>query len=126
MLYEMLTGVLPFIASDPMEWVHSHLAKQAVPPSQRLKNVPPVLSAIIMKLLAKTAEERYQSAAGVESDLRRCLTQCETQIRIDDFRLGRHDAPDRLRIPEKLYGRAREIETLHGSFDRVLARGTPE
>jgi PAS domain S-box-containing protein len=126
MLYEMLTGVLPFTASDPMEWVHCHLAKRPTPPNEKLKYVPGALSAIIMKLLAKTAEERYQTAAGVESDLRRCLTQWETDGRIDDFPFGQHDAPDRLRIPEKLYGRAREIETLHASFDRVLASGTPE
>ena len=126
MLYEMLTGALPFTASDPMEWVHCHLAKRATPPNEKLKYVSGALSAIIMKLLAKTAEERYQTAAGVESDLRRCLTQWETDGRIDDFPLGQHDAPDRLRIPEKLYGRAREIETLHASFDRVLATGTSE
>jgi predicted ATPase/signal transduction histidine kinase len=126
MLYEMLTGVLPFTASDPMLWVHCHLARQAVPPGERSKNVPGSLSAIIMKLLAKTAEERYQTAAGVESDLRHCLTQWETQGGIADFPLGEDDAPDRLWIPEKLYGRAREIETLYTSFDRVVASGTPE
>src|SRR5437870_3986439 len=126
MLYEMLTGVRPFTASDPMLWVHCHLARQAVPPGERSKNVPGSLSAIIMKLLAKTAEERYQTAAGVESDLRHCLTQWETQDGIADFPLGEDDAPDRLWIPEKLYGRAREIETLYTSFDRVVASGTPE
>jgi hypothetical protein len=79
-----------------------------------------------MKLLAKTAEERYQTAAGVESDLRRCLVEWETQRRIDEFPIGEHDAPDRLLTPEKLYGRAREIDTLLASFDRVVASGTPE
>src|SRR5262249_56293057 len=68
MLYQMLTGSLPFMASDPMEWVHCHIARKPAPPSERVKNVPPAVSAIIMKLLAKTAEERYQMAAGVESD----------------------------------------------------------
>jgi len=125
-LYEMLTGRLPFTASDPMEWVHCHIARQPAPPSQRLKNVPGPVSAIIMKLLAKTAEERYQTAVGAESDLRRCLAEWETQRRVDEFALGEHDTPDRLLIPEKLYGRASEIETLLAAFDRIVAGGRPE
>jgi serine/threonine protein kinase len=125
-LYEMLTGSLPFTASDPMEWVHCHIARKPAPPCERLKNVPLPISAITMKMLAKTAEERYQTAAGVESDLRRCLTDWETRGRIDEFPLGEHDTPDRLLIPEKLYGRRREIEILLASFERVLASGRPE
>ena len=125
-LYQMLTGVLPFTAADPMEWVHCHIARQPVPPSERLKNLPGSVSAIIMKLLAKTAEERYQTAAGVESDLRRCLAEWEARGHIDEFPLGEHDTPDRLLIPEKLYGRAAEIDTLLASFDRVVASGRPE
>jgi PAS domain S-box-containing protein len=125
-LYQMLTGSLPFTASDPMEWVHCHIARKPVPPGERLENVPAPVSAIIMKLLAKTAEERYQTAAGVENDLRRCLAEWETRCRIDDFPLGEHDTPDRLLIPEKLYGRAREVDTLLASFDRVVAGGRPE
>lgn len=78
-----------------MEWVHCHIAKQPVAPSERLSDVPRSLSAIIMKLLAKTAEQRYQTAAGVESDLRRCLAESETRGRIDEFELGQHDASDR-------------------------------
>src|SRR5262249_8173262 len=79
-----------------------------------------------MKLLAKTAEERYQTAAGAESDLRRCLSEWETQRRIDEFSIGEHDTPDRLLIPEKLYGRASEIDILLAAFDRVVASGRPE
>ena len=70
--YEMLTGHLPFAAADPMEWIHCHIARQPVPPSERVASVPAQLSALVMKLLAKTAEERYQTVAGVEIDLRRC------------------------------------------------------
>ena len=125
-LYEMLTGQLPFTAADPMEWVHCHIARQPVPPNERVAGVPGPLSAIVMKLLAKTAEERYQTAAGVEADLRRCLAEWESHGRIDPFPLGAHDASDRLLIPERLYGREREIDTLLASFDRVVANGTPE
>jgi len=74
-LYEMLTGTLPFTASDPMEWVHCHIAKQPLAPAERRKDVPHSVSGIITKLLAKTTEERYQTAAGLESDLRRCLAE---------------------------------------------------
>jgi serine/threonine protein kinase len=71
--YQMLTGSLPFTAADPMEWIHCHIARKPPPPSERLATVPAAISALILKLLAKTAEERYQTAAGLERDLRRCL-----------------------------------------------------
>ena len=124
--YEMLTGTLPFITVDPMELVHCHIARQPTPPCERLKSIPRTVSAIIMKLLAKIAEERYQTAAGVGSDLRRCLTEWEMQQRIDEFPLGEHDTPDQLLIPEKLYGRESEIGALLAAFDRVVAGGKPE
>ncbi|MGY3288234.1 putative ATPase [Bradyrhizobium sp. LM3.6] len=125
-LYQMLTGALPFTAVEPMEWVHCHIARKPVPPGERLKNLPGSVSAIIMKLLAKTAEERYQTAAGAESDLRHCLAEWETRGDIDDFPPGEHDTPDRLLIPEKLYGRTAEIDSLLASFDRIVAGGRPE
>src|SRR4029077_11925699 len=124
-LYEMVTGALPFTASDPLEWVHCHIARQPLQPAERRKDLSPAVSAIIVKLLAKTAEERYQTAAGVENDLQRCLAEWETHGRIDDFELGERDRFDRLLIPEKLYGRAHEIETLLASFDRIIASGRP-
>src|ERR1700726_1256775 len=124
--YEMLTGSLPFTASDPMEWVHCHIARQPPIPGQYAKEIPAPLSAIVMKLLAKTAEERYQTAAGVAGDLRHCLTEWEAHCHIDPFQLGAHDISDRLLIPERLYGREREIERLLASFDRVVANGIPE
>src|ERR1700746_2041747 len=79
-----------------------------------------------MKLLAKTAEERYQTAVGVNGDLQRCLAEWETQGRVDDFPLGEHDVPDRLLIPERLYGRTREVPALVASFDRMVPRGRSE
>jgi PAS domain S-box-containing protein len=124
--YEMLTGRLPFTASDPLGWVHCHIARRPTPLSERRKQLPEALSAIVLKLLAKTAEERYQTAVGAQSDLQRCLDQWESQGRIDEFSLGEHDTPARLLIPEKLYGRGREIDTLLASFDHVVASGSPE
>jgi PAS domain S-box-containing protein len=125
-LYEMLTGSLPFTASEPMEWVHCHIAKQPIPPGDRVQSIPGPVSAIILKLLAKTPEERYQTAVGAESDLRRCLEDLDRERGVHGFALGEHDIPDRLQIPEKLYGREREIETLLTSFDRIVNGGVPE
>ncbi|MEA2882819.1 MAG: hypothetical protein QOH32_2075, partial [Bradyrhizobium sp.] len=125
-LYQMLTGALPFTAADPMEWVHCHIARKPLPPSERLEKIPAPVSEVVMKLLAKTAEERYQTAAGVENDLRHCLAERERKGHIDPFPPGEHDAPDRLLLPEKLYGRAREIETLLACFDRIANNGAAE
>ena len=125
-LYQMITGSLPFAAADPMEWVHCHIARKPSPPIERMPTVPAALSALILKLLAKTAEERYQTAAGLELDLRRCLAAWEHQHRIDAFAPGQQDTSDRLLIPEKLYGREREVETLLAVFDRVVTSGKPE
>ena len=124
--YEALTGQLPFSASDPTEWVHCHIARRPANPSERLAHVPTAVSSVILKLLAKAAEDRYQSALGVERDLRHCLAEWETQGHVHDFPTGRHDAPDRLMIPEKLYGRESEVGTLLATFDRVAAGGGPE
>ena len=126
MCYQMLTGQLPFTASDPMELVHCHIARRPVAPAERVGSVPSVVSAMVMKLLAKTAEERYQTAAGLERDLRRCLDEWEALGRIEDFVPGQRDTPDRLIIPEKLYGRAGEVEALLAAFDRVAQGGAPE
>ena len=128
-LFEMLTGTLPFSAGDPMEWVHCHVARQPTPPSERLAGVcvvPSAISAIILKLLAKTPDDRYQTAGGLERDLRHCLAQWEARARIDDFRLGEHDVPDRLVIAERLYGRERELQTLVSAAERVARTGVPE
>ena len=124
--YEMLTGTPPFTATDPMELIHGHIARQPVPPHQRLETIPDLVSSIVMKLLAKTMEERYQTAAGVEADLRRCLAEWDATGRIAPFPLGARDASDQFLIPEKLYGREREIATLLAAFDRVVASGVPQ
>ena len=124
-LYQMLAGVLPFTASDPLEWVHCHVARQAIAPADR-RAVPEQLSAIIMRLLAKNAEERYQTAVGLEADLRRCLSEWQVHGRIDPFPLGTNDTSDRLLIPENLCGREREIDALLAAFDRVVVQGTSE
>ncbi len=125
-LYEMLTGSLPFKASDPIEWVHCHIAKQPQSPGERVETIPETLSEIVMKLLAKTAEDRYQTAAAVEHDLRRCLADWQELRRINAFALGEHGTCDRLLIPEKLYGREREVDTLVAAFDRIIRSSTPE
>jgi PAS domain S-box-containing protein len=125
-LYQMLTGSLPFLATDPMEWVHCHIAKKPQPPNGRVLSVPEALSDIVMKLLAKTAEDRYQTAASVEHDLQRCLAGWEKWQRIDPFPLGEHGTSERLLIPEKLYGREHEVETLVASFARIIASSAPE
>jgi PAS domain S-box-containing protein len=124
--YEMLTGALPFAASDPMEWVHCHIARQPHAPIERMSEIPEVLSSIVMKLLAKTVEERYQTAGGVEADLRECLAEWQLHGRIEPFPLAAHDTSEGLLIPERLYGREREIATLLASFDRVVVQGRPE
>ena len=126
MLYQMVTGVLPFTAKDPMEWIHGHLAIQPMPPSQRVKAVPDQLSAIVMKLLAKMPEDRYQTATGVEKDLKKCLETLESGRLIAPFPLGMCDAPQQLLISEKLYGRDSEIQTLVSAFKRVASDGKPE
>ncbi len=125
-LYEMLTAALPFSGADPLEWVHCHIARQPIPFSERARGIPQAVEAVILKLLAKNPEERYQTATGLEADLRRCLADWEAHGRVEPFALGARDASERLLIPEKLYGRAREIGTLVAAFDRVATLGTAE
>jgi serine/threonine protein kinase len=124
--YQALTGSLPFNAHEPMEWVHCHIARKPAPPKSGAENIPPPLAAIVMRLLAKTPEERYQTATGVEHDLRRCLDDLESRGAIAEFALGDHDHADRLMMPEKLYGRDREIEILLASFDATVSSGRPQ
>ncbi|MER9469536.1 AAA family ATPase [Mesorhizobium sp. M0482] len=125
-LYEMLTGELPFTASEPIEWIHCHIARQPIPPRERVPNVPQTLEAILVKLLAKTAEDRYQTIIAVESDLRRCFDSWTTYGRVDAFVIAASDRPDWLRIPESLYGRSGQLDSLLKAFGRVARLGETE
>lgn len=118
-LYETLTGQLPFTTSDPVELIHFHIAKKPVSPHQLNSVIPQAVSDIIMKLMAKTAEDRYQSAYGIQKDLEACLTQLQTSGAISRFALGQHDVSAKFQICQKLYGREDEIAALMSAFDRV-------
>ena len=117
--YELLTGQLPFKMSGAMELVHCHIAKTPQPVCDVAPNVPPVLSDIVMMLMTKDAENRYQSAFGVKWDLEQCLLQLEATDVIEAFELGQRDFSDKLHIPQKLYGRKQEIQILQQTFERV-------
>lgn len=122
-LYELFCGALPFVARDPAEWIHGHLARPPIPPAVHAPDLPPPLSDILLRLLAKTAEERYQSADGQLSDLAELLRRLEAGGRVAAFPLGRRDRPDGLRPPAALYGRDRPAQNLRAAFDRVALRG---
>ncbi|MDD5168814.1 MAG: AAA family ATPase [Syntrophales bacterium] len=122
-LYEMLTGSLPFLGVDPMELVHAHIAREPRPPHVVNPSLPPVLSLIILKLLSKTAEDRYQSALGLKVDLLECLEQLDKKGAIEPFPLGSADFSDKLRIPQRIYGRDAEIEMLERSLSAVCDGG---
>lgn len=121
-LYELLTGKLPFLSDDPIELVHKHIAQTAEFPPE--SHVPVVLQGIVLKLMSKNAEDRYQSALGLKHDLERCLEQLETTGELVLFALGKEDRSDRFIIPEKLYGRESQVKTLLSAFDRVAEGNT--
>jgi predicted ATPase/signal transduction histidine kinase len=118
-LYELLTGQLPFTPADPMELVHCHIARVPVPPHELVPGLPPVVSSIVMRLLSKRAEDRYQSAFALARDLQRCLRDVQATGGVSPFELGRGDVPEHLQLPQKLYGRQRELEELLAAFDRA-------
>ncbi|MEG4324599.1 ATP-binding sensor histidine kinase [Microcoleus sp. herbarium5] len=123
--YELLTRQLPWDYSDAMELIHCHIAKQAVPLHQINREIPKAVSDIVMKLLAKTAEARYQSPWGIIADLEECLEQLKNTGGIADFAIAQKDITDKFQIPQKLYGRETEVETLLAAFERV-SRGSTE
>ena len=124
--YQMLSGELPFQASDSLEWIHRHVAHQPQPLCERRPSVPAAISAIVMSLLAKTAEQRYQTADELEADLRMCLEELESHGRISRLRPGSPEVSGRLKMPDKLHGRQAEVSSLLAAFERVVARGKPE
>ena len=124
-LYELLVGKLPFQSEDPLELVHCHIAKIPPPPHQTNPGIPLVVSDIVLKLMAKNTEDRYQSSAGLKHDLGMCLKQCQETGTVSEFKLGQYDHSDYFAIPEKLYGRQVEVHELLNAFERV-AEGSSE
>jgi len=120
-LYRMLTGILPFSAPDAMGLIHCHIAQSPEPPHERNPQVPITISQIVLKLLAKTAEGRYQSAYGIKADLLECARQWRTAGRIEEFTLGRHDISSRFLISQKFYGREAELAMLEAALNRAGA-----
>ncbi len=123
--YEMLTGEVPFKSKDPMEIIHSHIARQPRPPKELNPAVPAVISDIIMKLLSKTPEERYQNSLGLKEDISACLNQIHQKGQIDEFPLGTKDISLKLNIPQIIVGREKELEILMEAFE-TAGKGSGE
>ncbi|MBN2398575.1 MAG: diguanylate cyclase [Deltaproteobacteria bacterium] len=123
--YEMLTGEVPFTSREPLEIIHFHIAKVPPPPERVRADIPSPLSGIVMKLLAKSAEDRYQSGFALAADLRECLDQLRRTGRVEAFDLGRNDVSPWFHIPHFLVGRDAELKELHDVFDRA-SRGSAE
>ncbi|KFE64304.1 trifunctional serine/threonine-protein kinase/ATP-binding protein/sensor histidine kinase [Hyalangium minutum] len=123
--YELLTGARPFQGGDALAWFHAHMALLPRPPHELISGIPPVVSAIVMRCLAKVAEERYQSAEGLMHDLAECVEGLRRGA-IEDFVLGKRDIPSRFQLPQRLYGRDAHVATLLRGFERIVSGGKPE
>ncbi|MGK7923458.1 MAG: AAA family ATPase [Trichodesmium sp.] len=123
--YELLTNKFPFETTDPIELVHCHIAQQPLPPHELNSNIPNSVSNIVIKLLAKAPEERYQNALGIKADLETCFHQLKSLGKISEFALGSQDIAEKFHIPQKLYGREQEVAQLLSTFEKVT-QGTRE
>lgn len=114
--YELITGTLPFKGHDPLALVHAHIAKIPTPPSEICSDIPEAVSKIILKLMSKRAEDRYQSMFALKKDLLKCKNQLKTMGHIDSFEIASYNVSSHFQIPEKLYGRQSEIDLMVGQF----------
>jgi predicted ATPase/signal transduction histidine kinase/GAF domain-containing protein len=125
-LYQLATGRMPFVSREPMDWVHSHVAKRPIPPGEQGSRLPPIVDHILLRLLEKDPEDRYQSAAGLIFDLRQCLSSFEGTGSVPRFALASRDTPERLSSRARLYGRETELAQLGAALERVRRSGAPE
>ncbi|MBI5895987.1 MAG: AAA family ATPase, partial [Desulfobacterales bacterium] len=121
LFYELLTGRTPFASNDPLELIHAHIARQPVPLTKISMDIPEMLSKITLKLLAKMPEDRYQSTFGLLNDLRRCQREYAANGFISPFALGNRDAPEKLQLSKKLFGREEQLERLLSILEKVKA-----
>jgi predicted ATPase/GAF domain-containing protein len=120
-LYELFTGALPFAMDDPLGLVHAHIARAPAPPRELASDLPRAASDIVTKLLAKSADDRYQRARGVEADLAECASQWDERGFVAPFHLGAHDLGENLVVPQKLYGREAERRELFAAFEAAVS-----
>ena len=123
-LYELLTGQLPYQTQDSLELIHCHLSISAIAPHTQNPSIPEPLSDIVMKLMAKNPQQRYQSAWGLREDLQKCLQQLKSSQKINNFILGSHDISDKFILPQKLYGRSEIINNLLNQCSKITTANT--
>lgn len=122
-LYELVVGFLPFRSTDPLELIHQHIAQQPLPPTEMNASIPPAVSAVIMKLLQKNAEDRYQIASGLKADLDTLIRRMSEGRSLDGMRVGELDTTSQFVITEKLYGREEAVDKLKGAYERCSVQG---